>query len=348
MAAADASPPLAGNINVALGKGDLPTATMSHPSGASCEVVLTGAHVTSWKTRDGVERLFVSSASGFGGGAAIRGGIPVCFPQFSGRGPLPKHGFVRTSDQWEIAEMSSEGGVCRLVLTLADTEESRALWPHHFEARYAVILSEDGLATEFDVLNKETEADISFTAALHTYFAVADVARTRVRGLHGLTYEDNAAGGATAVEEHTDIVIDGEVDRVYLDAPETVVLRHPTDSTRARAPTAAALALAWWPTVPSALPAHGRVRSRRAYRVHAAAEQLAIRKSSSFRDVVLWNLGEAKAGGMADLGPGEWRHYVCLEAGAIGTPVTLAPGASFRGTQSFVCEPAASDEACAS
>ena len=51
---------------------------------------------------------------------------------------------------------------------------------------------------------------------------------------------------------------------------------------------------------------------------------------------------------MADLGPGEWRHYVCLEAGAIGTPVTLAPGASFRGTQSFVCEPAASDEACAS
>ena len=39
--------PLAGNINVALGKGDLPTATMTHPSGASCEVVLTGAHVTS-------------------------------------------------------------------------------------------------------------------------------------------------------------------------------------------------------------------------------------------------------------------------------------------------------------
>ena len=110
--------PLAGNINVALGRGELPTATMSHPSGASCEIVLTGAHVTSWKTADGVERLFMSSASQFGAGAAIRGGIPVCFPQFSGRGPLPKHGFVRTSDAWEIAEMSSEGGACKLVLTI--------------------------------------------------------------------------------------------------------------------------------------------------------------------------------------------------------------------------------------
>merc|ERR1711938_241329 len=77
--------PIAGNINVALGKGELPTALMTHPSGASCEVVLTGAHVTSWKTRDGVERLFVSSASGFGPGVAIRGGIPVCWPQFAGR-----------------------------------------------------------------------------------------------------------------------------------------------------------------------------------------------------------------------------------------------------------------------
>ena len=73
--------------------------------------------------------------------------------------------------------------------------------------------------------------------------------------------------------------------------------------------------------------------------------QLALRKSASFRDVVLWNLGEAKAPSMADLGAGEWRHYICLEAGAIGTPVTLAPGARLTGSQSFACEP--SDSAAA-
>jgi glucose-6-phosphate 1-epimerase len=293
--ASSGGPPLAGNINVALGKGELPTATLSHPSGASCEVVLTGAHVTSWRTVDGVERLFVSSASGYGPGVAIRGGIPVCFPQFSGRGELPKHGFVRTSDEWEIAEMSSEGGACRLVLRLAATDATRALWPHEFEATYAITLTEGGLSTELAVANTHEAAPLSFTAALHTYFGVSDVSEVGVRGLHGLTYEDNAAGGTTATEAAEEVRLAGEVDRVYLDAPEQVVLRYPT----------------------------------------AAEGKLIVSKSPAFRDVVLWNLGEAKAPSMADLGEGEWRRYVCLEAGAIGTPVTLAPGESFVGTQSF-------------
>ena len=224
-------PPLAGNIQVSLGRGDLPVAIMSHESGASCEVILTGAHVTSWKTRDGVERLYVSSASKFETGAAVRGGIPVCFPQFAGRGSLPKHGFVRTSSEWEIAEMSSEGGDCRLVLSLCDTAATREVWPHAFEVRYAVTLKEDGLSTELEVLNKG-EAELTFTAALHTYFAVSDVGGARVLGLDGLTYEDNAAAGATATETQKELAIDGEVDRVYLDAPSTVVLRYPAAGAR--------------------------------------------------------------------------------------------------------------------
>ena len=60
-------------------------------------------------------------------------------------------------------------------------------------------------------------------------------------------------------------------------------------------------------------------------------------RKTGFRDVVVWNLGEAKAPSMADLGAGEWRHYLCLEAGSIGQPVTLAPGESFKGAQSFAC-----------
>jgi len=301
-----ACPPLAGNINVALGKGDLPVATMSHPSGASCEVVLAGAHVTSWKTTDGVERLFVSSASNFGEGAAIRGGIPVCWPQFSGRGTLPKHGFVRTSAEWTIAEMASEardeqsgGDCCRLVLTLSDTDATREVWPHAFEVRYTVTLTAADLTTSFEVVNTG-DAPFSFTTALHTYFAVSDVAAVSVRGLSGLTYEDNAAGGTTATESAEEVRIGGEVDRVYLDAPDSVVLAYPT-------------------------PTEGR---------------LAIRKSAAFRDVVLWNLGEEKAPSMADLGAGEWRGYVCLEAGAIGTPVELAPQQTWRAEQSFACGPA--------
>ena len=65
--------------------------------------------------------------------------------------------------------------------------------------------------------------------------------------------------------------------------------------------------------------------------------QLAIEKSG-FRDMVVWNLGEAKAAGMSDLGVGEWRKYVCLEAATIAQPVKLAPGARHKARQLFTVE----------
>ena len=65
--------------------------------GARFEAYLHGAHVTSWRAAgESDERLFVSNEARFEDGAAIRGGIPVCFPQFADQGPLPMHGLVRT------------------------------------------------------------------------------------------------------------------------------------------------------------------------------------------------------------------------------------------------------------
>ena len=48
-----------------------------------------------------------------------------------------------------------------------------------------------------------------------------------------------------------------------------------------------------------------------------------------------WNIGEAKAGSLKDLGAGEWQKYVCLEAGLIGKPLSLAPKCSWTGGQTF-------------
>ena len=66
--------------------------------------------------------------------------------------------------------------------------------------------------------------------------------------------------------------------------------------------------------------------------------ELALTKTAGFRDVVLWNLGEAKAPSMSDLGEGEWRKYVCVEAGAIGTPVFVPAGGSFSASQRLSVE----------
>jgi len=97
---------LPGTVTVSLGRNDLPVVSLATAAGAQASVHLHGAHVTSWKTPDGTERLFMSSASAFEAGTAIRGGVPVCWPQFAGRGPLGKHGFARTSE-WTIDSMSS-------------------------------------------------------------------------------------------------------------------------------------------------------------------------------------------------------------------------------------------------
>ena len=69
--------------------------TLSHGP-ARATVLPYGAHVTSWITADGDERLYLSGRTAYRAGAAIRGGVPVIFPQFSDVGPLPRHGFART------------------------------------------------------------------------------------------------------------------------------------------------------------------------------------------------------------------------------------------------------------
>ena len=58
-------------------------------------------------------------------------------------------------------------------------------------------------------------------------------------------------------------------------------------------------------------------------------------RKTGFRDVVVWNLGEAKAPSMADLGEGEWQRYVCLEAAAVGKKVALLPGECVTASQTL-------------
>ncbi len=67
------------------------------PSQDTVLVALHGAQMLSWRTGDGRERLYLSPQAVMDGQAAIRGGVPLCFPQFNTRGSLPKHGFVRNT-----------------------------------------------------------------------------------------------------------------------------------------------------------------------------------------------------------------------------------------------------------
>jgi glucose-6-phosphate 1-epimerase len=211
--------------SIVAGINDLPKVILQAEDGARAEVYLHGAHVTSWAPAGGDERLFLSRTSDVKPGGAIRGGVPVVFPQFSDRGPLPKHGFAR-SMAWEITGQVHDAGTVTARFRLHDNAATFAIWPYRFVAELAVTVGGPALAMSLDVQNTGAEI-FDFTAALHTYLCVADVAETAVLGLQDTAFLDTTAGGGEGVQGALELHFDGEVDRIYFAVPHELYLRDP-------------------------------------------------------------------------------------------------------------------------
>jgi len=198
-------------------------ARLIHGSGACAELYLYGAHITSWKTADGKELLFISKKSAYEKGTAIRGGIPLIFPQF-GDGELPKHGFARINE-WDMIESGvSDRGEVHVRVRLVSNPDIHELWPHQFVAEYTVTLGES-LTTSLQILN-EGESPFSFTTALHTYFSVSSIERYGIEGLKGCNYIDRLASSKHDTERAGQIRISSMVDRVYLNTPRELIMRN--------------------------------------------------------------------------------------------------------------------------
>ena len=166
--------------------GQLPAVQVTAADGAQAIVALYGAHLVSWKSAGGKEHLFCSTKSALDGTRAIRGGVPVIFPQFNERGPGMRHGFARVSD-WALVDSGSEGNDAFAVFALEphDLSAERAqAWPHDFLLHLRVTVGGDKLAMAFEVNNRGA-APFAFSSALHTYHLVDQVADVRIDGLRG-------------------------------------------------------------------------------------------------------------------------------------------------------------------
>jgi glucose-6-phosphate 1-epimerase len=255
------------------------------PDGAEASFSLHGGQLLSWRGRAGDERLFVSSLAAVQGpkgqALAIRGGVPVCFPQFAGLGPLPKHGFARL-ERWTPLP----GRGVRL-----DVEAGR--WPGWPGAVGLEVLArpfEAHLEIEISIEVRGAEA-VEFTLALHTYLAVDDVTDLELLGAEGRRAREAERGEFVQAGP---LRFEGEVDRQLLG------LERPLELWR---------------------------RSGAGYRPLLRVEQ------SGLPDAVVWNIGATKAASLSDLGPGEWRRYVCIEAAWIEAPKRLEPGQRLVGVQ---------------
>ena len=276
---------------------DAPALLIRTLDGARARVQLDGAQVTSWIPAGATDdRLFVSSRAEYGPGVSVRGGIPICFPQFGPFGPLPQHGFARHT-RWALVDDSrAEQGALQLRLTESDLSPSRpaserAAWPHAFAADLLVEVSGSALTLTLSVTNTGT-MPFTFTAALHPYFAVRDAFATSVHGLTGLVYRDALLAGAERLERNDSLEVTGPLDRIYYGAPDILELREPHRT-------------------------------------------LHIEKSG-FTDAVVWNPGATGTSSRRDFAPGDEQHLLCVEAAQVRTPITLAPGARWDGRQVMI------------
>jgi glucose-6-phosphate 1-epimerase len=208
---------------------DMEYVLLKSADGATASVSTHGAHVCSWIPAGGTEQLFLSKTSELRDGAAIRGGVPVIFPQFSALGSLPKHGFARTAIWRLLRSGQTASGAAQAVFELQESASSLQIWPHVFRAELAVTIAQDTLQIELTVANNGNTA-FSFTCALHTYFAVRQIADVRLHGLAGLRYRDMVANTENQLENHESLLVEGEVDRIYADLPGAIEIRQPKQS----------------------------------------------------------------------------------------------------------------------
>ncbi|KAM6557649.1 hypothetical protein CsatB_004668 [Cannabis sativa] len=242
----------------------------------------------------GHEMLFTSSKAIFKPPKPVRGGIPICFPQFGSSGTLEQHGFVRNKI-WSIDNdppplpPKDSIGKTFIDLVFKPTADDMKIWPHRFEIRLRVCLGSEGnLILIPRVRNLDTKP-FSFSFAFHTYFAISDINEIRIEGLETLYYLDNLKERECFTEQYTAITFESEVDRIYVRAENVVAILD-----------------------------------------HERKKSFIIRREG-LPDVVVWNPWATKAKAIADFGDDEYKRMVCVDGAAVERPITLKPCQEWTG-----------------
>lgn len=195
---------------------------------ATGRIYLHGAHVAEWTPAGTTPVLFMSAKSHFAPGKPIRGGVPVCFPWFAARAghpDSPAHGFVRNTE-WHVESLAKEAdGTIAVAFTIADSEASRAQWPHPFLARHRVRVGKT-LEMTLEIENRDS-SPITFEEALHTYFAVSAIQPVEVTGLEGVHFTDKVDSFSLKQQPNEPIRFTAETDRVFPGTTATCVVHDP-------------------------------------------------------------------------------------------------------------------------
>lgn len=202
--------------------------TIGHgASGASVSIHPFGATITSFVNGAGKEMLFVSRDAITNGTKAIRGGIPICFPQFGQPDKtFPQHGFMR-NNYWTYVPGSKfddeDGAGCKFEIELENVVNSRGgKWDTRtiLDCKCTLCIKIDGSSmTNTMTMENLGETAFDFQVLLHTYYNVRlsstlDPTKCFVKGLAGYACYDKFTD-ASYTMGHDPITINCPTDRVY-------------------------------------------------------------------------------------------------------------------------------------
>ncbi|MDP2804522.1 MAG: D-hexose-6-phosphate mutarotase [Gallionellaceae bacterium] len=191
---------------------------------SNSNIAVQGAHIATWQPRGQEPVIWLSPLAKFAQGKSIRGGVPICWPWFgphASDSKLSGHGYARTVP-WEVLETKAlADGATFLRFGLIETEATRAQWPNNSPVQLEVTVGKN-LRVELVTQNAGKESFV-LGEALHTYFQISDVAKMTIRGLEDCDYLDKV-GEPARRKQQGGIVIESEVDRVYVDTDKDCVI----------------------------------------------------------------------------------------------------------------------------
>ena len=189
-------------------------------------IALQGAQVLHWQPAgQSHDVLWLSPLARLGGGKAIRGGIPICWPWFGMHSDTakPQHGYARNAP-WRLTAAKRTGEDVHLDFQLAADCAGRDHLDGTAELRFRV-----SFGASLDIALETTNVGakpLTITQALHTYLRVGDISRISISGLDAMTYRDNTDGGREKRQAGL-VTMPRETVALFDEAPATHILTDP-------------------------------------------------------------------------------------------------------------------------
>ena len=208
---------------------------------ATALIFLQGAQLVQYQAKGHAETLWLSPECDYRAGTTLRGGIPVCWPWFGDLAHNPEHiqqqckhsdsppahGFVRNRN-WRLDKISRlDQRNTEVTLSIDIAAGTPHYWPYNCQLSICFSIGEQ-LTIDFKVKNNDRKT-LCYSAALHSYFAVANVEEALIEGLEGCQYLDCRYSQSHVDEANASqqgaVTISQETDRLYYTANNTLSLK---------------------------------------------------------------------------------------------------------------------------